>query len=97
MTKLPTHPGKTLARMLRERGISLNRVARDTRMVLSRVSLVASGKQSITADTALRLGRYLGTSPELWMKLQAAYDLAIAERKAGKAIRRDVIPAAATA
>jgi antitoxin HigA-1 len=90
------HPGEALTRILGQRGISLNRLARDTRMALSRASLVANGKQAITADTALRLARYLGTSAELWMKLQAAYDLAIARRTAvGKRIKRDVVRAAA--
>jgi addiction module HigA family antidote len=87
------HPGEILRDELAERGIRLNEVARATRIPLSRVSLVANGKRSITADTAMRLGHYLRTSAELWMNLQSTYDLRVAAPKADK-IAREVIPAA---
>ncbi len=93
-TLRPTHPGEILKEELEERGISLNRLARDTRIALSRVSLIANGKRAITADTALRFARFFGTSPEMWMNLQSAYDLELATREVGAAIRREVIQAA---
>lgn len=86
----PIHPGEILRDELAERGISLNQLARDTRIALSRVSLIANGKRSITADTAMRFGRYFGTSAELWLNLQTAYDLRVAAVNAPK-IEREVI------
>lgn len=87
----PTHPGAILKEELDERGISLNKLSRDIRIPLSRVSLIANGKRAVTADTALRLARYFGTSAQLWMNLQTAYDLEIAERQIGAAIQKEVI------
>ena len=87
----PTHPGEILKEELEERGISLNKLSRDIRIPLSRVSLIANGKRAVTADTALRLARYFGTSAQIWMNLQTAYDLEIAERKAGATIEKEVI------
>jgi len=84
------HPGDVLRDELKERGISVNRLAREIRVALSRASMIANGKRAITAETALRLARYFGTSPELWMNLQTAYDLETTNRKVGKAIRREV-------
>ena len=87
----PTHPGEILKEELDERGISLNKLSRDIRIPLSRVSLIANGKRAVTADTALRLARYFGTSAQVWMNLQTAYDLEIAERQNGAAIQKEVI------
>jgi addiction module HigA family antidote len=89
----PTHPGDILKEELQERGISLNKLARDTRIALSRISLIANGKRAVTAETALRFARYFGTSAQMWMNLQTAYDLEITARKAGKLIRREVFQA----
>jgi addiction module HigA family antidote len=77
---------------LNELGISFNRLARDTRIPLSRVSLIVNGRRSITADTAMRLAHYFGTSAQMWMNLQTAYDLEVAQKKEA-AIKREVIPA----
>jgi antitoxin HigA-1 len=91
--RLPaTHPGEILREELDERGISLNRMARDVRIPLSRVSLIVNGRRAITGDTALRLERYLGASAQFWMNLQSAYDLEIAKEKLGGQIRH-VVPA----
>src|SRR5690242_6241271 len=87
----PTHPGEILKEELEERGISLNKLSRDIRIPLSRVSLIANGKRAVTADTALRLARYFGTSAQIWMNLQTAYDLEIAERQIGATIQKEVI------
>lgn len=87
----PTHPGEILKEELEERGISLNKLSRDIRIPLSRVSLITNGRRSVTADTALRLARYFGTSAQVWMNLQTAYDLEIAQRRTGAAIQKEVI------
>ena len=93
-TRRAEHPGKILRDRMEERGISLNRLSRDTRIPISTVSLIANGKRAITAETALRLAQFLGTSAELWMKLQAAYDLDQARRRVGRSIARYVVAAA---
>jgi antitoxin HigA-1 len=89
----PVHPGDFLREELTERGISMNQVARDIRIPMSRVSLIVNGKRGITADTALRLAVYFGTSPELWLNLQKTYDLAVARMSSADKIEREVIPA----
>jgi addiction module HigA family antidote len=89
----PVHPGDFLREELAERSISMNQLARDIRIPMSRVSLIANGKRGITADTALRLAFYFGTSPELWFNLQNTYDLAVARLALEDKISREVIPA----
>lgn len=89
----PVHPGDFLREELAERGISMNQMARDIRIPMSRVSLIVNGKRGITADTALRLALYFGTSPELWLNLQTAYDLAVVRLESAEKIEREVIPA----
>ena len=71
----------------------MNQVARDIRIPMSRVSLIVNGKRGITADTALRLGFYFGTSPQLWLNLQNTYDLAATRLASADKIAREVIPA----
>jgi antitoxin HigA-1 len=88
----PMHPGEYLRDELEARKISLNQLARDTRVPLSRVSAIANGKRTVTADTALRFGRYFGMAPSMWMGFQADYDLQVAMVHAGK-IAREVMPA----
>ncbi len=88
----PIHPGEILAEDLKDLGISLNELARALRVPMNRISAIANGKRSVTADTAMRLARYFGTSPQYWMNLQAAYDLAVAERAKGDQIEREVLP-----
>ena len=81
ITKLRAiHPGELLKDELDERGVSLNGLARALRVPMNRVSAIVSGKRSVTADTALRLARYFGTSAQMWMNMQTAYDLEVAER-----------------
>jgi len=87
----PTHPGSVLREELRERGLSLNELSRAIRIPQSRVSLIANEKRSVTAETALRLARYFGMSPEFWMNLQTSYDLAIAKQKSAARIAREVL------
>lgn len=92
----PIHPGEILREeYLIPMEISINRLARDIGVPPGRISEIVNGKRGITADTALRLGRYFRVSPEVWMGLQTEYDLRIARRKAGKEIERQVRPHAA--
>lgn len=91
----PVHPGELLAEDLQEIGISINRLARDTHMSLSRTSELVNGKRAITAETALRLARYFGTTPQYWMNLQARYELEVAQDQWAKRIQTEVQPLAA--
>ena len=89
----PVHPGEILGEdLLKPLNISLNRLGRDLRVPVTRVSEIVHGRRSITADTALRLARYFDTTPEFWMNLQAAYDLDAAQRASADRIVRDVHP-----
>jgi len=89
----PVHPGEILSEdLLKPLGLSLNRLGRDLRVPVTRVSEIVHGRRSITADTALRLARYFDTTPEFWMNLQAAYDLDAAQRASADRIVRDVHP-----
>jgi addiction module HigA family antidote len=75
------HPGEILLEdFLRPMGISINKLAREIDMPPGRISTIVNGKRAITADTALRLAAYFGTSTELWLNLQTDYDLRIARR-----------------
>jgi addiction module HigA family antidote len=91
--KLPSiHPGELLRDELEEIGISLNELARALRVPMNRISALVNGKRSITADTAMRLARYFGTSPQYWLNLQTIYDLEVADIKIGSKIEREVLP-----
>jgi antitoxin HigA-1 len=75
----PIHPGEILIEeFMKPLGISINQLARDIAVPPGRVSAIVNGKRAITADTALRLGKYFGVSPEIWTGLQADYDLRMA-------------------
>jgi len=77
----PIHPGEILLEdFLKPMGISINKLAREIDVPPGRISTIVNGKRSITADTALRLGVYFGMSPEVWLNLQADYDLRVARR-----------------
>ena len=76
------------------RGLSAQALALKLRVPANRISEIVGGRRAISAETALRLGRYLGTGPDLWIRLQANYDLAVAEREHGKTVRREVEVAA---
>lgn len=87
----PIHPGEILLEdFMKPMEISINRLARDIAVPPGRVSAIVNGKRAITADTALRLGRYFGTSPEVWMGLQADYELRIAQRMIGAEVEKRV-------
>ena len=92
----PIHPGEILREeFLKPMRISINRLARDIVVPPGRISEIVNGKRGITADTALRLARFFGVSPELWLGLQAEYDLRIARQTVGKEIEKRVHPYAA--
>lgn len=76
------------------RGLSAQALALKLRVPANRISEIVGERRGITAETALRLGRYFGTGPELWNNLQSNYDLTIAEREHGKTVRREVEVAA---
>lgn len=91
---LPTiHPGEILADELEERGFTGSSAARALGIPQSRISNILRGRTGITADTALRLGRWLGTGPELWLNMQKEYELRVAEASGGREIEATVRPA----
>jgi addiction module HigA family antidote len=87
----PVHPGEVLLEdFMKPLGLSQYRLAKDIGVPALRISQIVRGQRSITADTALRLARYFGTSPDVWLRLQATYDLEVAQRQIGKRIAREV-------
>jgi addiction module HigA family antidote len=87
----PIHPGEILLEeFMKPLRISINRLARDIAVLPARISAIVNGKRGITADTALRLAKYFGVSSELWLGLQADYELRMARRRVGPEIERRV-------
>lgn len=84
----PIHPGETLREDLDALGMSAAELARRIEVPVNRITEILNGRRSITGDTALRLGRFFGTSGEFWLNLQKLYELRLAERKSGAAISR---------
>jgi antitoxin HigA-1 len=94
--RVTTHPGEVLGEeFLGPLGMSVNALAMALRVPATRIGAIVKGERSVTADTALRLARFFGTSPEFWMNLQAMHDLTKARMETGGAIERDVTPRAA--
>jgi addiction module HigA family antidote len=94
--RVTTHPGEILAEeFLKPLGLSVNALAMALRVPATRIGAIVKGERSVTADTALRLARFFGTSPEFWINLQAMHDLTKTWRESGSAIERDVNPRAA--
>lgn len=93
MKRIPTHPGEILRDEMEARGLSINRFAQHLGVPPGRISQIIQGKRSISTDTALRLGRYFGNSPQFWMNLQVQHDLAITERDRGDEIIAQVATA----
>lgn len=91
----PVHPGQILADWMAEEGLSANALARALKVPHNRITAIMAGKRAVSAETALRLARYFGTSADLWMGLQAGFDQEIAERALGERIAREVTPRAA--
>jgi antitoxin HigA-1 len=87
------HPGRLLRRELGARGLSANRLALDLGVPSGRITEILNGRRSITADTAVRLGRYFANRAQFWLDLQSQYDIAVVEREQGDEITRRVHPA----
>jgi addiction module HigA family antidote len=92
---LAMHPGRLLRRELRARGLSANRLALDLGVPSGRITDILNGRRSITAETAVRLGRYFGNRAQFWLDLQSQYDIAIVESERGDEIAKRVRPAEA--
>ncbi|HLM15034.1 MAG TPA: HigA family addiction module antitoxin [Reyranella sp.] len=90
-----SHPGRLLKRELVARALSANRLAIAIGVPSGRVTDILNGRRSISADTAVRLGRYFGNRPQFWMDLQAQHDIAVVERDRGREITRRIQPAPA--
>jgi addiction module HigA family antidote len=86
------HPGRLLKRELTVREMSANRLALDIGVPSGRITDILNGRRSITADTAVRLGRYFGNSAQFWLDLQGQFDIATVERERGAEIIRRVRP-----
>jgi addiction module HigA family antidote len=84
------HPGRLLRRELTARKLSASRLALELGVPSGRITDILNAKRGITADTALRLGRRLGTTPQFWMNLQTRYDLTVAEQKLGSRLAVEV-------
>jgi antitoxin HigA-1 len=98
MARIRTHPGEVLReKFMKPLGLSANALALALRVPATRIGAIVreTRPRAVTADTALRLARYFGTSPEFWLNLQSAYDLSVTAAELGSRIERDVQPRAA--
>ena len=86
MPRTPIHPGEHLAEELRESGITAAELSRQIDVPANRITGIIHGQRGITADTALRLGHWFGTTPQFWMNLQQLYELRLAETEIGAEI-----------
>ncbi|MDE2715472.1 MAG: HigA family addiction module antitoxin [Chloroflexota bacterium] len=86
----PVHPGEILGEELKELGLSANALAKALDVPTNRVTAILKGQRGVTADTALRLARYFGTTPQLWQNLQKAFELRVAEIESGPQIEERV-------
>jgi addiction module HigA family antidote len=87
----PIHPGEVLLEeFLRPMGLSQYRLAKDLNVPIPRINAIVNEKRAITADTALRLARYFGTSERFWMNLQVRYDLEVEREQLGDRLEQDI-------
>jgi addiction module HigA family antidote len=86
------HPGRLLRREITARGLSANKLALDLGVPSGRITDILNAKRAITADTAVRLGRYFGNGAQFWIDLQGQYDIAVVEHEHGSDIARRVQP-----
>jgi antitoxin HigA-1 len=93
MKQAISHPGRLLKRELMARKLSANRLSLDIGVPSGRITDILNARRSITADTAVRLGRYFGNSAQFWLDLQSQYDIALVEREKGGEIAKRVRPA----
>ena len=88
----PVHPGEILGEELQELDMSANALAKAIAVPTNRVTAILQGRRGVTADTALRLSRYFGTSPQFWLDLQKTFELRVAEIESGESIAARVQP-----
>jgi antitoxin HigA-1 len=88
MAGTPIHPGEHRAEELREIGISAAALARQIDVPANRITAIINGQRGVTADTALRLGHWFGTSPEFWLNLQTLYELRLARQEVGDRVEK---------
>lgn len=89
----PVHPGEILREeFMLPFGLSMNKMAMDLRVPVTRIADIVNEKRGITADTALRFARYFNNTPSFWMNLQTRYDLEVAEDEIAAKVERDVLP-----
>ena len=88
----PVHPGEILREELNELGLSANSLSMALGVPVNRVTMILDGKRGVSADTALRLATYFGTSPQLWLNLQKTWELRRAEIESGREIAKRVTP-----
>jgi addiction module HigA family antidote len=93
----PVHPGAYLKELLEELELSQYRLAQDVGVPAMRISHVIHGRRPLTAELALRFGRYFGQSPRYWLNLQSRYDMDVAEEQIGQRVAREVRPFKAVA
>jgi addiction module HigA family antidote len=92
MTRIAIHPGEHIADEIEAQSLSASELARALHIPTNRLTEIIRGRRGVSADTALRLAQWLGTSPEYWMNLQRNYELRLAEQAHGEEIRSTIIP-----
>ena len=90
MARVKTHPGLMLRAELDARDMSANQLALAIRVPANRITAILRGERAVTAETAVRLGRYLGTGPAFWMNLQGGYEISVVESAQGRMIEDEV-------
>ena len=88
MVRTPIHPGEHLAEELKELDMSAAELARQIDVPVNRITAIINGERGVTADTALRLGHWFGTTPEFWLNLQTLYELRLARQEVGERVRK---------
>jgi addiction module HigA family antidote len=88
VVRTPIHPGEHLAEELKELDMSAAELARQIDVPVNRITAIINGERGVTADTALRLGHWFGTTPEFWLNLQTLYELRLARQEVGERVRK---------
>ena len=88
----PVHPGEHVKEFMEDFGLTMNQLAKALHVPPNRITAIVKGTRGITAETAMRLARYFGTSVQMWMNLQARYEMEIARDAFDAAIRKEVKP-----
>ena len=91
----PIHPGEHLKEFMDDFGLTMNQLAKALHVPANRITAIVNGTRGITAETAMRLARYFGTSAQMWMNMQAHYDLEVARNKFEAALLKEIQPRAA--